>query len=258
MATGCNGATGNVTRPTAVLIPGNMCDARLWSGDSAVIAAALTAWGIAVAHADTSQDATITAMAARALAANEGMLMPVGFSMGGNVAIEMARLSPERLAGLVLIDCNAGADLPERAALRPSQQARVRAGELADIVAKELKPMYLAAVNRVEADTPLKQLLLDMAIGLGPEVFCRQSEALRTRSDGRGVLAAVTRPVLVMAGAEDALCPPAWHEATAATVVDATLVMVPGAGHMLPLEQSRALAAALGGWIDTSQGRLSR
>jgi hypothetical protein len=101
---------------------------------------------------------------------------------------------------------NAGADLPERAALRPGQQARVRSGELADIVANELKPVYLAVANRVEEDTLLKQVLFDMALGLGPEVLCRQSEALRTRAGGRGVLAAVTRPVLMLAGAEDTVC----------------------------------------------------
>lgn len=246
-----------MTRLTAILIPGNMCDVRLWSGGGDRVRRLLEKYGAAVVDADTTQDATMPAMAARALTLADGPLLPIGFSMGANVAIEMARLASERLAGLVLIDFNAGADLPERAALRPGQQARVRDGELGDIVANELKPAYLAAANFVEGNTLLKQLLFEMAVALGPAVFCRQSEALRTRADGREVLAAFDAPVLVMAGLEDALCPPAWHAATAATIDDATLVIVPGAGHMLPLEQPEALAAALGKWLDTKLGRMT-
>lgn len=247
-----------MTSTTAVLIPGNMCDARLWYGNEGALAHILRARGIAIVHVDATHDETIVAMAERALAAASGMLLPVGFSMGANVAIEMARREPERLAGLVLIDFNAGPDFPERAALRPGQQIRVHDGELANIVTNELKPAYLAAANRADGETPLKKLLLDMAEALGPTVFCQQSEALRTRADGHGVLASFSRPVLLLAGEEDALCPPDLHRATAATLAAATLILVPGAGHMLPLEQPAAMASAIAAWIDDHRGELNR
>ena len=234
--------------PTAVLLPGNMCDARLWDGDDGAIRAALAAAGLAVVDADLTRDATVAAMAARALAAVPGPLLPVGFSMGGIVALAMAAQAPERIAALVLADTNCGADLPDRAAVRPGQQARVRAGGLAAIVADELKPAYLAAASRGDAE--LKAVLFDMALDLGPDVFCRQSEALRTRADLGPVLDGWTRPLLLLAGAEDALCPPAWHEAMAARASSATLAIVDGAGHMLPLERPAAFASALAAWLD--------
>ena len=227
---------------TAVLLPGNMCDARVWP---AAVRAGLG--GRRTADADLTGDATIAGMAARALAATPGPLLPVGFSMGGIVALEMTRQAPGRIVGLVLADTNPGADLPERAAVRPAQQDRVRAGELARIVADELKPNYLAAANR--GDAALKALLFDMAIGLGPAVFCRQSEALRTRADNTAVLDAFAGPVLLLVGAEDALCPPAWHEAMAARCRGATLRIVAGAGHMLPLEEPHVVAHHLGDWL---------
>ena len=53
-----------------------------------------------IADADVTQDSSITAMAARALADHPGRLILLGFSMGGIVAVEMARLAPERIAAL--------------------------------------------------------------------------------------------------------------------------------------------------------------
>ena len=224
---------------TPVLLPGNMCDARLWTAE---VRAALPG----AVDADLSRDETIDAMAARALAQVEGPLLPVGFSMGGIVALAMARLAPERIAGLALIDTNPSADLLERAAVRPRQQADVRRGELERIVVEELKPNYLARANR--GDVALLTLLRDMALALGADVFVRQSEALRTRPDQHGVLATLAVPVLIACGAEDDLCPPAWHEAMAADAPSATLHVLAGAGHMLPLEQPGRLAAILEQW----------
>lgn len=225
---------------TPLLIPGNMCDARLWAGS---VRAALPG----AVDADTTRDDSIAAMAARALSATAGPLLPVGFSMGAIVALEMARQAPERLTGLVLLDANPAADLPERAAVRPRQQADVRAGRLEAVVVGELKPRYLARANR--GDRVLLDLLRAMALDLGPDVFVAQSEALRTRADLRDVLPALDIPVLVACGAEDALCPPAWHQAMAAGARHATLHVIADAGHMLPLEQPGLLADIVTDWM---------
>lgn len=218
-----------------------MCDARLWTpAVRAVLPGAI--------DADLTRDDTIGAMAARTLGSADGPLLPVGFSMGGIVALALAALAPDRIAGLVLLDSNASADLPERAAARPGQQAAVRGGALERVVVEELKPNYLAAANRV--DMGLLALLRDMALALGPGVFVRQSEALRTRPDQRDVLPRLDAPVLLMCGAEDRLCPPDWHRAMAETARDATLHVVPDAGHMLPLERADALAYHLTTWLE--------
>ena len=131
---------------TPVLLPGNMCDARLWRGwDEAVIRMLNDQQFSPTFDADLTRDDTIAAMAERTLAATTGRLLPIGFSMGAIVAVEMAVQAPERIAGLVLAGYNATADLPERAAHRPVQQAEVRAGGLERVLVEELKPNYLAA-----------------------------------------------------------------------------------------------------------------
>lgn len=233
--------------PLPLLIPGNMCDPRLWDGAGGAIRRALASGtGRAPVDADTTRDDTIAAMAARALAATTGRLLPVGFSMGAIVAVEMAVQAPERIAGLVLVGYNATADLPERAALRPVQQAEVRAGGLERVLVEELKPNYLAAANR--GNTALLRLLRDMGMALGADVFIRQSEALRRRADRVEALSRIACPVLLMAGEEDRLCPPAWHRRWQDLIPQAQLVIEP-AGHMLPLEAPAAFAEHLAAWL---------
>lgn len=233
---------------TAVLLPGNMCDASLWWGGDGVLLQTLAARGLGEPiYGDLTRDDTIAAMAARALETSPGRLLPIGFSLGAIVALEMARQAPGRMAGLVLMGLNAGADLPERAAHRPVQQAEVRRGGLERVLVEELKPNYLAAVNR--GDQPLLGLLRDMGLALGADVFVRQSEALRLRDDLTAVLPRLRVPVLLLCGAEDGLCPPEWHQRWQSTIPDAALHIVTGAGHMLPLEAPHRVADLLDVWL---------
>ena len=226
-----------MTAATLLLLPGSMCDARLWS----------SLIHLDAVYVDLSHEDSIPAMARSALAKHPGPLIPIGFSMGGIVALEMARQAPEQIVALILSDTNAAADLPERAAVRPIQQSRVRDGQLAAIVAEELKPAYLAAQNC--ENEALKSLLFDMAMQLGDDVFIAQSEALRTRADLGPVLDSFTGPVLFLCGAEDALCPPSWHQTMAARCSDSEVHVIDGAGHLLPLEQSDQFSAVIDGWL---------
>jgi pimeloyl-ACP methyl ester carboxylesterase len=226
--------------PARLWLAGHMCDARLWTNVRG-------GEGPLDLDGDLTQDDTIIAMAARALDQVDGPIIPIGFSMGAIVALMMAWLSPERIAGLVLASTNCTADLAERSAVRLSQQAQVRAGGLERVVKDELKPLYLAPCNR--GNTDLLDLTLSMALDLGPEVFIRQSEALRTRPGQCEILDTWEKPVLIVSGADDTLCPPAWHEAMAARCATAQLVTLPATGHLTPLESPELFQLALHNWL---------
>ena len=232
-----------MTRARLLLLPGNMCDARLWSK----VRTGLKAAGWPSAVADLSRDDSIADMAARTLREPGSRIIPVGFSMGAIVALEMVRRAPERIAALALIAINASADLPERAAVRPRQQEDVRGGRLAQVVAEELKPNYLAAANR--GDASLLDLTMAMALDLGEDTFVAQSRALRTRADLRPTLPDIRVPVLLACGAEDRLCPPEWHHAWAAAIGHGRVKVIDDAGHLLPLEQPERLARVLIDWL---------
>lgn len=224
---------------TALLLSGNLCDDRLWL---LAVRQALSDAGLAVAIPALTQP-SIAAMAATALAAAPGRVLPIGFSMGAIVAAETARVAPTRLAGMVFIAANFTADLPERAAARPRHQARVRGGELPDIVERILLPSYFAAPR-----PELAALVRSMATDAGVDGFVAQSEALRLRSDLTGVLPGIAVPTLLIVGEMDRVTPPAIHRGWAAAIPGARLEIVAGAGHLLPLEAPETLAGLLAAW----------
>ncbi|MCU0832725.1 MAG: alpha/beta hydrolase, partial [Rhizobiaceae bacterium] len=136
---------------------------------------------------------------------------------------------------------------PEIAEGRARQIARALAGDLAGVMRDEMKPNYLA-------DGPDKaailDLCMDMALSLGPDVFARQSRALRDRADRQAALAAFHGPALVLMGAQDRLCPRDRHELMHGLMPQSRFVVIEGAGHLPPLEKPVETAAALRRWLE--------
>ena len=110
-----------------------------------------------------------------------------------------------------------------------------------------MKPNYLA-------DAPGRRDILDlcmaMALGLGPEVFARQSRALADRPDQQATLTAFRGPALILMGDEDRLCPRDRHELMHALIPGSRLVIVEGAGHLPTLEQPERTTAELVRWLE--------
>lgn len=218
-----------------------MCDERLWHGGGGAIPSAIEACGFGLTCIDFQDDASITAMALRALNQCEGALILIGFSMGGIVALEIVRLAGNRIVALGLIDTTSHADAHGPQRLR--QQEDVRQGHLEQVVTQEMKPNYLAPCHA--KNTAMLDLLCAMAMDLGPNVFIAQSEALRTRHDLTPVLGTLKIPAFVASGRDDILCSPQRHRDMANAIDGAQLHLIPDAGHILPLEQPHILAQRL-------------
>jgi pimeloyl-ACP methyl ester carboxylesterase len=62
-------------------------------------------------------------------------------------------------------------------------------------------------------------------------------------------LRAFNVPSLVVVGAEDVLLPPSDSEQIAEVLPDSELVVVPGVGHLSPVEAPELVATALSGLI---------
>ena len=224
-----------------VLIPGMMCDARMWGG----IPAALHPRP--VAHVIPTEADNMADLARILLQDTPPRFALAGLSMGGILAMEVLAQAPERVERLALLDTNPRAEVPEVRANREPQIARALNGGLARVMRDEMKPNYLAKGPGKKA---VLDLCLDMALALGPQVFARQSRALRDRADRQATLAAFTGPALVLMGAEDRLCPRDRHDLMHALMPQSRLVIVEGAGHLPTLERPIETTAALRRWLE--------
>ncbi len=226
-----------------VLLPGMMCDARLFGPQIDALSGRMPLHLTPITARNT-----IAALAQTVLETAPPRFALAGLSMGGIVAMEVMTQAPERVTHLALLDTNPLAETPEARLRRGPQIAAAQAGRLEAVMRDEMKPNYLT-------DGPMRgqilDLCMDMALQLGPEVFVRQSQALRDRPDQQDNLRRVKVPTLILCGAEDRLCPVARHEGMQRLIPHATLTVVPGAGHMPTLEQPGATTTALLAWMAT-------
>lgn len=224
--------------PPLILVPGMMCDDRLFAPQIKLLGGHV--------HVPSAAD-TITDMAAELLKVAPQRFALAGLSLGGIVAMEVVRQAPERVVGLALMDTNPLPEADMIKARRGPQMDKVRAGHLVEVMRDEMKPNYLA--QGPDRDRVL-DLCMAMALSLGPDVFLRQSRALRDRPDQCDTLRRYAGPSLVLCGAEDRLCPPSRHEMMRGLLTRSTLKVIDGAGHLPTLEQPGRTNAALRAWME--------
>lgn len=226
-----------------VLLPGMMCDERLWAAQRG----GLKDRCASITVADITRADCICALAGAVLANAPARFALAGLSMGGIIALEIWRQAPERISRLALLDTTAGAETPQRRALRERMLGRVLAGELKQVLTEDLKPRYLARINR--DNRGLLNEISAMALSLGDGVFARQSRALKHRPDSIATLATINVPTLILCGAEDALCPPEHHLLMARRIPNARLAVLDECGHLSAMEQPRRVTAKMRAWL---------
>lgn len=166
-----------------------------------------------------------------------------GVSMGGYVAMALARRHADRIAGLALVDTKAEAD---------GEEARVNRWRMAEAVLGEtgtraLAPMLdtlLGPTTRIRRPG-LVTSVRDRLAQAPPAGVAWSQRAMAARPDSTAVLAGLAVPSAVVVGEEDGLATPASAAALTGVLADAVLTVIPGAGHLAPLEAPRAVADAL-------------
>jgi len=229
-------------RPCVLFLPGLLCDAGLWRHQ----VAALQPHADCVV-ADLTRDDTMEAMAARAMEGLPPRFAVAGLSMGGYAVFELLRQAPHRVARLCLMDTSARPDSPVQARRRRALMLLVARGGRFRGVTEGLLPTLLHPDHL--ADATLFQDIAAMADRVGKAAYLRQQAAILGRPDSRPDLPGIAVPTLVLAGEADAMTPPALAAEIAAGVPGGALHLIPGAGHLPPLEQPAATSAALVDWL---------
>ncbi|MET8849393.1 alpha/beta hydrolase [Amycolatopsis sp. NPDC004625] len=170
-----------------------------------------------------------------------------GCSMGGYLAMAVLRLAPERVGGLVLIDTKATPDTPEAAQTRLDVVTRVENEGTKPWLAEATLPTLLAESTR-EHRPELVETVREIIESQPPAGISWTALALRTRPDSLDLLRDSELPALVIVGEADPITPVAAASAMAEVMDGATLVVLPEAGHLTPLEDPAGVVEAILSW----------
>ncbi len=210
-----------------ILLPGTLCDERLWSAQLNGLSLVAQPRVIDIGFADK-----MTILGAKILERLPPRFALAGFSFGGILAFELWRQAPQRITHLALIDTNARPD--PQADMRAEQRQAAKRMGIGTYVRKQLLPGYLCYDAKT---SDIEETIVSMAQTSGLGVFERQTLAAQHRQDSRDDLDSITVPTLVTAGLEDKLCPPALQWEMADRISDARCELLPQCGHFSPLEK---------------------
>jgi pimeloyl-[acyl-carrier protein] methyl ester esterase len=182
-----------------------------------------------------------------AKASGSGSTMVMGWSLGGQVALEWARIAPERIGALVLMSTT------PCFVRRPGWSSAMAETTLRRF-GDELRVAYRPTLKRfVTLQVQGSDQARDALVSLRAELFARGDPPARAISDSLEMLAAtdlrseigaIAQPALVIGGDRDTMAPIAAVRWLASALPHATLAVIPGAAHAPFLSHPEAVVAA--------------
>lgn len=163
-----------------------------------------------------------------------------GLSMGGYICFAAARLFPDRVAGLILLDTRETADSEDARKQRFESIEKVQREGIAPVVNSMLPKMLTQS-----APQELKDWVRGVMMSSSEEGVIAALRAMANRSDSTAFLPTISVPTLIVVGEEDPITTPADAERMANAIPHARLVKIAGAAHLSNVEQHAAVNAAV-------------
>lgn len=163
-----------------------------------------------------------------------------GHSMGGYIALALAEMHPERLAGLAMVTSNARADSPEK------RENRLLEAERA--LTEGLQSIGNTLIQRMMPEGELAQPdehMCDVIMSSSSEGFANVQNAIANRPNRLAVVKSLTCPVLAIAGGKDQILPVEIALEPGKNASNGRAVCLPGVGHIPMIEVPFTLGALL-------------
>ncbi|MET8578358.1 alpha/beta fold hydrolase [Streptomyces sp. NPDC005012] len=176
-----------------------------------------------------------------------------GCALGGAVGLELALRHPERVASLALIAASPRFGTPDEFRQRG---VVVRSNGLEQIARSSPERWFTGGF--AAAQPAITEWAVQMVRTTDPGCYIACCEALAS-FDVRAELGGIGVPTLVLAGSEDRITGPAEARTLVAGIPDARLAVVPGASHLVPVEQPAAVTDLLvrhfsTAWLSGAEG----
>jgi pimeloyl-ACP methyl ester carboxylesterase len=172
-----------------------------------------------------------------------------GVSMGGYVAMALLRRHPERVRALLLVDTKASADPEPAAANRLRIAGAVEAAGSSESLLDEVFPKLLGETSVLKRPEVV-DAVRDQVRQAPPRSVAWAQRAMAVRGDSFDTLRGARIPALVVMGEEDQFAVLDDAQAMVDALPEGRLVVLPGAGHLAPLEDPTAFNAAAIAFLD--------
>jgi len=230
--------------PSLILIPGLLCDQRLWRSQIAALE-----HNSKITVADITHGSTIQEMATAVLQNAPRSFSLAGFSLGSQVALEIVKRAGDRVERLALLSATHAGLLPAAEAAIRRAIERIKQGQFE----RYLDQVYLDYFARHEAgEKDLKQIFVSMAQAVGEQAGLRQMRALLAIATPFSYLDRIDCPTVIIGGRDDHRTTPEAHRQLAKEIPGADLAIIDGAAHFTPIEQPRKVGNILRGWITSN------
>jgi 3-oxoadipate enol-lactonase len=167
-----------------------------------------------------------------------------GLSMGGYIAFAIARLAPQRMRGLILMDTRETADTDEARKGRYDSIEKVKKEGVRPIVESMLPKMLTP-----QAPKEMRERVREIMSSASPEGVIAALRAMATRPDSTPQLRQINVPTLIVVGEQDTITPPADAERMTALIPGARLVRIEGAAHVANYEKAAEVNRAVGAFV---------
>jgi 3-oxoadipate enol-lactonase len=169
-----------------------------------------------------------------------------GCSIGGYILLELWRRIPERMQALAFICSKPQPDTPQGQSKRAENIARAQAEGVAGIF-DGMAQSLLGATARSLHPEMVAEVRVRMT--LTTDAFIAVQAGLATRPDSLPTVAAITAPVLAIAGNEDTAVTAADMEAFQAAPGGCDFHLLTDAGHFAAYEQPDKVAEIFSAWL---------
>ena len=177
----------------------------------------------------------------------------VGLSMGGQVALEMYRLFPDRVDSLTLVATNPMPETAQGRLARERLAARLREQGMRGYADDMLVGMMTA--ENVRALPSVADHVRTMMYAAPPEGAAAAQLGRARRPDHTLLLKRICAPTLLLVGQHDRFTPPEGAELMHVQVPDSIVEIIEGAGHLPNLERPERFNEVLRRFLDQARDR---